>query len=385
MADKIDKILSTGLFTPVYNNKIIKKLRKKYTYLDDKLVTYVKYNDYIRYIAYDDKKIFKFLPKLGEGADGEVYNAFEKLEKKKNMIEMNSKTSKIITIKIVPIKQNNISEELILLKKVRDYLDKTDNNVFPYLITNCICHNMYPEYFTNTLIKQNFYKSDFIEQLQDYLKNNKKDHININEFSKYLKYIKYTDITHIYVMSYIGPSLKGWMDIYDTNKIGITLIQFNTICMVIYLLSEIDVYHLDLHLNNIIIDDAFKPLKMLNGKTIDMQYIVGYKIIDFSRGTYYGSTLFEKKIRNFYKKFFPDFYSKNKKKLIDAINNKINRLRFHSIDYWRFATSLKTYYQNRSFIYPQMIDIVIDIGEKDLLSEIFINKKISLVERFRPR
>jgi hypothetical protein len=367
---------------PVYPINIVKKLRKKYTYLDDKLIIYENYDPEIRFLAHNDKKIFKFIGKIGEGADGEVCNAKESLVKKKGFIPQPTKKSKVVTIKIVPIKFYGVDEELSILRFLRKYQEDTNNFIFPYLITNCVCHNMYPEYYTNSLIKQNFYKNDFIEQLKDYLNDNKKEKIDTEKFCNFIKCVKYTDNAHIYVMNYVGVPLKMFMDVRDKNML-MSFYLIRDILPHLYLMAKIGIYHLDLHLNNIIVCRDDEATLNIEGKIFKLKehHSLSYKIIDFSRGTHFTSPLFEKKIKIFYKKFFPDLYLSKKKDLMDAIKDKENRYRFNSIDAWRLFMSMKSYLQNRYETSPEFLDVYLKICENDIKKNIFTKEGPAFAQR----
>ena len=366
--------------------KVTKKnllhIRKKYKTLDDRIVSFEKISHVAKYIKYNDKRIFFIGIKIGEGVDGEVYDLYDKIEATGGVTEMPVEGSHVYAIKISPIKIDGDNEELKILKILRTFQEKYKVHVYPYLITNFKCNNMTGEYYSNDNIKANYYKKDFIDTLSDYVKIEKDKKFDIDKFSQYLGIQKYTNVANMYIMDLIGYSFKEHLDKFtdSTKNIFRKELIARIISGIVPSLVQFDVYHLDLHLNNILLTDVEDKYRLIyiNGKKYTYQ-TNGYdiKIIDFSRSTIWGSPHMKIKILKQYKRLFPEFYKENKKKIIESLTKERSRFLLHSIDIYRFMISYQYYIKmrfNRDF---KLIDNIINESRLDVTTRLLNTEDLS--------
>lgn len=208
----------------------------------------------------DNKKIYEISYHISSGADGDIYAV--------------KKGEKYYAMKISPEIPNN--NELKIMKELGKKLNDSEKYFFPILIEDFQLENFYPENFRSYNIVKNYVKMEILESAK-----------NKKAIEKLIKPISYGNNIIGFVMSMYSTTLSTY--IYLKKEKFIFKKFIFPIIVPLYILQKHNIFHSDLHLNNIMIgrvnnveNKCIKIFGNLYGYTLS-QFTL--RIIDFSRAT----------------------------------------------------------------------------------------------------
>lgn len=355
-------------YMDLYN--LYMNIYKGYNILNGIEAKYIFINQSRKHIYFNNILYFRDKTLIDYGADGEVHIISDFISKNEPFYKNGTNLAMKITPMYIGDKYDNMLESKIL-KLCNKYFMK-GFMFLPITFVQTYTVTFLPSHFYSITIHDKYFAGYMKNTLNEY-KEKSKCKYDFDEFiNNELKSPKeLSNKKLLNIMDYASCTFKTLIDNTGMNLIKyIAVSTFGHIYTALHILNKYEnIIHMDLHVNNIMVvpmlntDDTIKISdKKYNLDGIIYIHLFMCKVVDFSRSLILGKDNYHKRISNFYKHYFYDFYQKNSELIEKNISDKKYWKYLYAIDIWKLFSSINIIINNnkndiKNNIYSDFIKI----------------------------